>query len=332
MPSRPCNPAPTSSTSKPRAFANSAPQQLGQHRPAHHCQRQARSRCSRGHRRGGHCQAVQTSNSATRQSSPGRNQDLPIVGSRADAIRSISSSPAGVVSGAPTMAAYVHSPRPLLELYPRRHRRQRFQPGRQQHHLLRINPDSSTKCAFCGNNTPRMAATKRPVAMVTLRLQRLPRRRLLVLSRPPQRQRVEKPRQSRESAAPAEYLRRRHPIVKNKTFFFGQVQALRARSSRAITPGLYRHRPRGLTLRQAVAISRRILHRFSRCAGNPCRPEHQNNMARAIPAHRPRPTIQAIKNRPRQLRLRLRCGLNTAGYLQRQASSQHDQTISSITF
>ena len=129
------------------------------------------------------------------------------------------------------------------------------------------------------------------------------------------------------------------PIVKNKTFFFGQVQALRARSSRATNrTGLHRHRPHGRpALRQgrpqpAGRIRRRLRGRRRQ---SPARPEHRHLQCRrrAIPQRIGLdPTIQAeVKNEPLPNNFAYASGdgLNTAGYtFSAQASErQHDQTI-----
>ena len=95
------------------------------------------------------------------------------------------------------------------------------------------------------------------------------------------------------------------PIVKNKTFFFVQIQALRARSSARHQPHrLHRHRAHGHpALRQGRPQSAgRHRRRVGGCRRqSPARPEHRHlqRRARRSAAHRPRPHRAAeIKNEP----------------------------------
>ncbi|MEO8597038.1 MAG: TonB-dependent receptor [Candidatus Solibacter sp.] len=126
------------------------------------------------------------------------------------------------------------------------------------------------------------------------------------------------------------------PVIKNKTFFFGQVQALRARSSRGVTRTVYTANARTGLLRyvkggrnQPAGSSTASVD----AAGNPL--PGLNIGTYNIAQNDPQrigydPTVAAeLKNMPLPNSFTQGDGLNTAGYVfSAQASErQHDQTI-----
>ncbi|MCX6627040.1 MAG: TonB-dependent receptor [Candidatus Solibacter sp.] len=126
------------------------------------------------------------------------------------------------------------------------------------------------------------------------------------------------------------------PIVKNKTFFFAQIQALRARSSRATARTVYTTTARTGVLRYVKGGRNQPAGTAAAsvdAAGNPLPGLNIGtyNIGQSDPQRIGLdPTIQAeIKNEPLPNNFTVGDGLNTAGYnFSAQASErQHDQTI-----
>ena len=353
MPSKPCSPAPTSSTSKPTASANSASRNnlvnIGQPTTVN-VKLEVGTLVDTVEVQSA-AEAVQTSTSGNYGNliSGTAVKDLPIVGSRGRNPLDLVVTQPGVVSGAPTGGGiHVHGARDrswnyTLDGIDVNDSSQ----GGCNTTSFRINPDMLDEMRILtGNNTAENGRNSGgQVAMVTRSgtndfhgdgfwFYRTPA---------PQRQRVgEQPRQPRQGAAAAEYLRRRHrrPHHQEQDLLLrrgsGACARVRAAPPTALVytatrahgrPALREGRPQ-----PAGRLRRRLRGRRRQSAA---RPEHRHLQCRrrAIPQHLGLdPTIQAeIKNEPLPNNFAYASGdgLNTAGYtFSAQASErQHDQTI-----